>query len=60
MLIGGINDNIVYSEEKKRHNLEEGDLVKFNELVGMEGLNGKVLKVEKVLSPFSLDFGDLS
>lgn len=50
----------VTTEEKKRHDLEEGDLIRFDELIGLEKMNGQVYKVEKVLSPFSFKIQDVS
>lgn len=32
-------DGMVTTDEKKRHNLEVGELVKFSEVVGLEGIN---------------------
>lgn len=40
-MITSIDSNgIVTTEEKKRHDLEDGDHVLFEEVVGMEELNG--------------------
>ena len=33
-------DGLITTEEKNVHDLEVGDLIKFNEIVGMESLNG--------------------
>lgn len=52
------SDGIVTTEEKKRHDLENNDIVKFSELVGMEKMNGLEFRVKDVLTPFSfkIDF----
>ena len=52
-------DGIVATNEGQRHNLLEGDLVRFTEVVGMEGLNGMVFKVQKVITSYSFSVGDL-
>lgn len=46
-------DGLVTVHEDKRHDLEVGDLVRLKEIVGMEKLNGHVLKINKVPSPFT-------
>lgn len=53
------DDGIVLCQEGQRHNLLEGDLVKFTELVGMEVLNNNSFKVQKIISPMSFSIGDL-
>ncbi len=53
-------DGTITTEEKKRHDLEEGDWIKLIEVVGMEGMNEMEFKVEKVLTPFSLKVENLS
>jgi ubiquitin-activating enzyme E1 len=59
-LIMHINsDGLVVTQEDKRHGLEEGDMVKLTELVGMEELNGKLFKVLKTPTPYSFVIGDL-
>ena len=61
ILISNITaDGIVTTQEDKRHDLEDGDLVLIKEIVGLESLNGKTLKVEKVLTPYTLQLEDLS
>lgn len=53
-LVTGITDEgVVYTEDRKRHDLEEGQLVKFKEVIGMEGLNDRVFEVKKISSPFT-------
>ena len=52
-------DGVVTTQEDKRHDLEDGDLVKFKEVVGMESLNGQTFKV-KVLTPFTLEIENLA
>lgn len=52
-------DGIVTTQEDKRHDLEDGDLVKFSEVVGMEQVNDHVFRVQKVLTPFTFSIGDL-
>ena len=52
-------DGVVTTQEDKRHDLEDGDLVKFKEVVGMESLNGQTFKV-KVLTPFTLELEGLN
>ena len=44
----------VATQEDKRHDLEEGDLVRFSEVVGMESLNGKTFRVQSCPTPFTL------
>lgn len=46
-------DGTITTQEDKRHRLSVGDLVRFSELVGAEALNGQVLRVVEVPSPFS-------
>ena len=53
-------EGVVTTQEDKRHDLEDGDLVKFKEVVGLESLNGKTFKVESVLTPFTFQLEDLS
>lgn len=61
VLISSITrDGIVTTQEDKRHDLEDGDLVKFKEVVGMESINDKTLKVEKVLTPYTFQLEDIS
>jgi ubiquitin-activating enzyme E1 len=61
VLISSITrDGVVTTQEDKRHDLEDGDLVKFKEVVGMESLNEKTIKVEKVLTPFTFQLEDIS
>lgn len=52
------SEGIVTTEEKKRHDLENNDIIKFTELVGMEKMNGVEFRVKDVLTPFSfkIDF----
>ena len=52
-------EGIVNTHENQRHNLLEGDLIKFTELIGMEALNGHPLRVQKVISPYSFSVGPL-
>lgn len=63
ILISGITqEGVVTTEENKRHDLEEGDLVKVHEVIGFDNINERVFEVQKVLSPFSiqLDFQGVS
>lgn len=46
-------DGLVITHEDKRHDLEKGDLVRFKEIVGMEALNGQVVRILEVPTPFS-------
>lgn len=60
VLISAIDeDGTVTTQEDKRHDLEEGDLVRFSEVVGMEQVNNVVLRVVKVLTPYTFSVGDL-
>ena len=60
VLISSITkDGIVTTQEDKRHDLEDGDIVKFKEIVGLESLNGRELKVDKVLTPYTMQLEDL-
>lgn len=47
-------DGIVTTQEDKRHDLENGDLISFSEVKGMESLNGKTFVVEDCPTPFTL------
>ena len=61
VLISSITeDGVVTTQEDKRHDFEEGDLIKFSEVVGMAGLNGQVLKIQKIITPYTFSVGDLS
>lgn len=61
VLISSITrEGIVTTQEDKRHDLEDGDLVQFREVVGMESLNGKTLKVKEVLTPYTFQMESLS
>lgn len=40
------------------HHLEEGDLVEFKDIQGMTELNGRIVVVEKVISPYVFAIGD--
>ena len=42
------------------HHLEEGDLVEFKDIRGMTELNGRIMAVEKVISPLVFAIGDTS
>ena len=53
-------EGVVTTQEDKRHDLEDGDLVRFKEVIGLESLNGKTIKVDKVLTPFTFQLEDLS
>ena len=44
----------VTTQEDKRHDLEKGDLVKFEEVVGLDSLQGKVFEVEDCPTPFTV------
>ncbi len=48
---------IVTTFDEKRHDLEDGDHVKFKEVRGMTEVNGKEFQIN-VLSPFSFSIGD--
>jgi ubiquitin-activating enzyme E1 len=52
-------EGIVTTQENQRHNLLEGDLITFTEVVGMDKLNNAHFKVQKVISPYSFSIGDL-
>lgn len=52
-------DGIVTTQEGQRHNLLEGDAVRFSEIVGMDKLNNGLFKVQKVITPYSFSIGDL-
>lgn len=43
---------IITTEENKRHDLEEGDLVKFEEVIGIDNINGNIYEVKEIISPF--------
>lgn len=52
-------DGTVTMLDDNRHNLEDGDYVKFSEVEGLEGLNdGSIYKVE-VLGPFAFRIGSI-
>ena len=60
VLISAINDDgVVTSQEDKRHDFEEGDLVKFVEVIGMEGINDKVFRINKVPTPYTFIIDEL-
>ena len=53
-------DGTVTMLDDNRHGLEDGDFVKFSEVVGLEKLNdGEPFKIE-VLGPFAFRIGDVS
>lgn len=52
-------NSVVTVVDSKRHDLEDGDMVRFTEVQGMEELNGNVFKVT-VKGPFSFSIGDTS
>lgn len=61
VLISNITkDGVVTTQEDKRHDLEDGDIIKMSEVVGLEGINGKELVVKKVLTPYTLQLEDIT
>jgi ubiquitin-activating enzyme E1 len=52
-------NSVVTVVDSKRHDLEDGDVVHFTEVKGMEELNGKPFKIT-VKGPFSFSIGDTS
>lgn len=52
-------NSVVTVVDSKRHDLEDGDVVRFTEVQGMEELNGKAFKIT-VKGPFSFSIGDTS
>lgn len=52
-------NSVVTVVDSKRHDLEDGDVVRFSEVQGMEELNGKSFKIT-VKGPFSFSIGDTS
>lgn len=50
-------NSVVTVVDSKRHDLEDGDMVRFTEVQGMEELNGAVFKIT-VKGPFSFSIGD--
>ena len=60
VLISSIDENgVVTTQEDKRHDFEEGDLVKFIEIVGMEEINNKIFRIDKVLTPYTFIIDEL-
>lgn len=60
VLISSIDEEgCVTTQEDKRHDFEEGDLVKFTEVIGMEGVNNTVFKITKVPTPFTFIIDEL-
>ena len=43
---------MITTEENKRHDLEDGDLVIIDEVIGIENINQKVYEVKEIISPF--------
>ncbi|OQV16884.1 Ubiquitin-like modifier-activating enzyme 6 [Hypsibius exemplaris] len=61
LLIGHISQAVkgeVTCLEGYLHHLEEGDLVEFKDIRGMTELNGRIVPVEKVVSPLVFAIGD--
>jgi ubiquitin-activating enzyme E1 len=52
-------NSVVTVVDSKRHDLEDGDVVRFTEVQGMTELNGKAFKIT-VKGPFSFSIGDTS
>ena len=52
-------DGVLTVVESKRHDLEDGDVIKITEVEGMTELNGTEIKVT-VKTPFQLGIGDTS
>ena len=52
-------NSVVTCVDSKRHDLEDGDFVRFTEVQGMEELNGKAFKIT-VKGPYSFSIGDTS
>jgi len=48
---------VVTTLDEARHGLEDGDVVSFNEVLGMQEINGKEFPV-KVLGPYTFSIGD--
>eukprot|EP01084_Bolivina_argentea_P005996 11337_1 len=51
---------VVQCHEDSRHGLSDGDFVRFEEVEGMEQLNGMKPCAIRVLSPYSFEIGDTS
>lgn len=47
------NSGVITTEENKRHDLEEGELVKIEEVIGFNNINGKVYEVKEIKCPFT-------
>lgn len=56
----GLDGVVTVLDIEGRHGLEEGDLVTFKGIQGMEEINGETRKVIKSLSPFAFGIGDTS
>ena len=53
-------DGLVSALDETRHGLEDGDLVTFTEVQGMEGLNGAEPRKITVKGPYTFSIGDVS
>ncbi|KNE64348.1 ubiquitin-activating enzyme E1 [Allomyces macrogynus ATCC 38327] len=53
-------EGVVTCLDESRHGLEDGDMVTFTEVVGMEALNGAPARSVKVLGPYSFSIGDVA
>lgn len=47
------NKGFITTEESKRHDLEQGDLIKIEEVLGIENINGKIYEVKEIISPYT-------
>lgn len=60
-IVASIDENgVVTGLEEMRHGLEDGDFVTFNEIEGMEGLNGIAPRKVTVKNIYSFSIGDVS
>jgi len=64
IMLGGITVNekgegIVACLEENRHGFESGDYVKFDEVLGMDGINNSEPREVTVLGPYTFSIGDV-
>ncbi len=60
-IVAGIDeDGLVSALDETRHGLEDGDMVTFSEVQGMEALNGSDPRKITVKGPYTFSIGDVS
>lgn len=60
-IVAGIDeDGLVSALDETRHGLEDGDMVTFSEVQGMEALNGSDPRKVTVKGPYTFSIGDVS